>query len=523
MKRRNIFKYICLTLYVICSTLIIVHSCLNGSTSSNESNKVVNIFSSILNKVTQENNVYINVNKIELNSNLKDTYLGNSTKLDLNVLPSEASNKSLSFTSTDSSICTVDNNGNLSFNNIGSCNIIVTSNSNKDVSLTVPINVTYPIISEYQILIDGIKYEDNMSLDYNTYHYIDVISQTTIYKSIYSSNYVDVNSYGAFYLDNSISSFKIDVNLNNCVNTSLYFKLGNQGNSKTITNYSLNKLDDKLYVNSSYDLNYSVLPSTSNLDDLYYKIDYKYGEVKSNKLYLYKSSDNIPLEVISRSSGDLLYSTSLKIYDVFPTEIRINNSLDNDVLSLTVLNSTKLSVSFNKEATYKNVKYESGDNSILVIDDNGLIQTLNKGDTTIKLSLDYDNSHLEKTIKVSVIRQPYIKDISTFSYWVRKLVGHFGLFMVMSLFGTLTYLFFIKKKYISYPVSIFVSFVLACLSEFIQIYAGSRGPSFKDVGIDMLGASIPFVIILIIDLIIYLVKSKKNKSINNSNDKLKEE
>ena len=80
----------------------------------------------------------------------------------------------------------------------------------------------------------------------------------------------------------------------------------------------------------------------------------------------------------------------------------------------------------------------------------------------------------------------------------------------MSLFGTLTYLMFIKKKYLAYPISIGVSFILASSSEIIQIFAGNRGPSFKDVGIDMLGASIPFLIILVIDMIIYLHKTKKS-------------
>lgn len=511
MKKRNIFKYICLVLYIICSTLIIVHASLNGTTSSNESNKVVNIFSSILNKVTKENNVYIDVNKIELNSSLENTYLGENIKLDLNVLPSEASNKSLTYVSSNPSIASVDSHGNVTFNSIGECEIKATSKANSDVFLNLPIKVSYPSIDEYSILIDGKEYSKDMVLDYNTYHYIDIISDTHIYKCNYTSSSVNVNEYGAFYLDNKANSFNIDISLNDDKNTSLEFKLGSSGNNKTITSYSLNSFNEKLYVNSSYDISYSYLPSEANINDLYYKVDESYLEVKDNKLYIYKSSDNLSLEVISRSNGNKLYETNLKTYDVFPSEIKINNTLSNGVLSLSVLNSTKLNISFDSEATYKNVKFESGDTSILVIDDNGLIQTLEKGDTTIKISLDYDGQHLDKVINVSVIRQPYIKDIATFSYWIRKLVGHFGLFMAMSLFGTLTYLMFIKKKYISYPISFGVSLLLACLSEFIQVFAGSRGPSFKDVGIDMLGACIPFVIILFIDILIYLIKNKANK------------
>lgn len=508
--KKKIFKYICLVLYIACSTLIIVHSSFNGNVSSNESNKVVNIFTSVLNKITKENNIYIDVDEIELNTSLDKTYLGEKISLDLNVLPTDASNKSLSFSSSNENIASISSNGTLTFNSLGECDIFVTSNANNNVKLVKHINVVYPEINDYKIYIDGIEYATNMALSSSSYHYIDVVSNSNIYKKEFSSTSIKVNEYGAFYLNNSSDNFSLDVNLNDNIDVELKFNISGEEKNESISSYSLTSFNEKLYVNGIYDLNYSFLSNNSNKQDLYYKIDSEYGEVKDDKLYIYKASENLNLEVISRSSCSSLYSTTLKTFDVFPSEIIINNKLENDILSLSVLNSTLLNVSFNEEATYKNIQYESGDTSILVIDNNGLICTLKKGETYIKVSLDYDSNHLEKIVKVNVIRQPYIRDLDTFSYYIRKLVGHFGLFLAMSLFGTLTYLMFIKKKYIAYPISLGVSFLLASLSEFIQIFAGSRGPSFKDVGIDMLGASIPFLIILVIDMIIYLHKTKKS-------------
>lgn len=508
--KKKIFKYICLVLYIICSTLIIVHSSFNGNVSSNESNKVVNIFSYVLNKITRENNVYIDVTGIELNSSLDKMYLGEKVTLDLNVLPSDASNKSLSFSSSDTSVASISSNGTLEFNSLGECDITITSKANNDVKLVKHINVVYPEIKDYKIYIDGNEYIENMLVSSSSYHYIDVVSDTNIYKKEFTSTFTEVNEYGAFYLGDPTTNFSMDVNLNDNINFTLKFSIGSEKKNESVSSYSLSPFNEKLYVNGIYNLDYSFLPTNGNKHDLYYKIDSEYGEVKDDKLYIYKASENLNLEVISRSSSTILYKTSLVAHDVFPSEIIINNKLDNDTLSLSVLNSTLLNISFNEEATYKNVQYESGDTSILVIDNNGLIRTLEKGETYIKISLDYDSKHLEKIIKINVTRQPYIRDLDTFSYFVRKLVGHFGLFMAMSLFGTLTYLMFIKKKYIAYPISIGVSFILASGSEIIQIFAGNRGPSFKDVGIDMLGVSIPFLIILVIDMIIYLHKTKKS-------------
>ena len=98
-----------------------------------------------------------------------------------------------------------------------------------------------------------------------------------------------------------------------------------------------------------------------------------------------------------------------------------------------------------------------------------------------------------------------IEDIKT---WVRKGIGHFGLFAVLGIFATLTYYFFIKRKLFAI-ITILVSGILtACISEFIQIFKDGRVGSFSDILLDFCGFCTTFAIIAIILLIYYFIQVK---------------
>lgn len=74
-----------------------------------------------------------------------------------------------------------------------------------------------------------------------------------------------------------------------------------------------------------------------------------------------------------------------------------------------------------------------------------------------------------------------------FKAFVRKLFGHYGLFVAFSLSVNLTFLQ--TKIKISYFLisSFLIGLFVASLSEFAQLFTPLRGASIKDVGIDFLG------------------------------------
>ena len=99
-----------------------------------------------------------------------------------------------------------------------------------------------------------------------------------------------------------------------------------------------------------------------------------------------------------------------------------------------------------------------------------------------------------------------IKDIKLF---IRKAIGHFGIFLVLGIFSCLTYYYFIRNKTYAVVFTIIAGIFTAIISELLQAIPSDRNPSFNDILIDFSGYLLS---IIIIGLIIYLpmyIKFKK--------------
>lgn len=100
--------------------------------------------------------------------------------------------------------------------------------------------------------------------------------------------------------------------------------------------------------------------------------------------------------------------------------------------------------------------------------------------------------------------------------FVRKSLGHFGLFAVTAVFASVFICLTFEKdvyKYIALAVSMVIGFALAGFSELIQVYTPGRYGAWKDVGIDTAGYAssvvLTIIVIVIVQLIKYLRKRKK--------------
>lgn len=91
------------------------------------------------------------------------------------------------------------------------------------------------------------------------------------------------------------------------------------------------------------------------------------------------------------------------------------------------------------------------------------------------------------------------------SPFIRKGIGHFGLFLFLSIFGSFVYIYFPKRFYVGLIICMASGFLIAGISEIFQITANGRGPAFSDVLIDYSG----YVIGTIIIYGIYIIKNRK--------------
>lgn len=99
---------------------------------------------------------------------------------------------------------------------------------------------------------------------------------------------------------------------------------------------------------------------------------------------------------------------------------------------------------------------------------------------------------------------------SNFLYLVRKSIGHFGLFMMISILCTLCLVLYRPRKwYVVLVNGLCISayiFFIAYSSEFIQGLNPTRTNSFNDVMIDFSGGITGIVLVLVVFLIVILIK-----------------
>ena len=80
--------------------------------------------------------------------------------------------------------------------------------------------------------------------------------------------------------------------------------------------------------------------------------------------------------------------------------------------------------------------------------------------------------------------------------FIRKAVGHFGLFFVIGILSYISFIIGSFKKVIYYILHVSHGILLALLTEFIQLFKSGRSGNFKDVGIDCLGYLISTILLM---------------------------
>ena len=136
------------------------------------------------------------------------------------------------------------------------------------------------------------------------------------------------------------------------------------------------------------------------------------------------------------------------------------------------------------------------------------LSSLQTGTESSNLSMSVTEVVIEIEEKVFHLE---VTDVDRVHNNVRKLIGHFGYFGLISVFGFLCIYFFTQKERKTLIISSIVGAAMAITSELLQNFAPGRGPSFKDVLIDYGGYTLASLIMF---LIVFLIVRKKNNSNN---------
>lgn len=201
------------------------------------------------------------------------------------------------------------------------------------------------------------------------------------------------------------------------------------------------------------------------------------------------------------------------------TKIKDNN--------YSVINNSSINLKINlntASSSYFTINYTSSDETIAKIGLDGNISFFKTGEVIIHATC-YDGkspkylysistgekilNHVDIEIIFEVNPQLLITDLNSFFLKVRKSIGHFGAFLVLGIFSSLTYLLYFDSKKWKFTLTInyLQGIGLAFLTELIQLFVPGRVGSLTDVLIDSTG----FIISSTIIIIIFIIKNLKKK------------
>ena len=525
------FKIVLLVFYIIIALILIYEAAIPGDISSKQHNFIKKIINNISKIFIKEKIVM--PTDIVINNSFKETYYTNETlTLDVDVLPSNASYKELSCTSTNTNVLTVNGNGRITFLDTGKASIIVEQKDSK-ITKNFELNVIKydepieELIEPEAIILKSVDDKTSCAIgdvivfylafdkeDVNDYKFYLTSSDESICKTF--DNYC----YGVGVGMATIEVTHRTTGLTSSMNIEV-----TDGSIIEPTYYKLNG-PDTIYINDNTKYTYTIDidPNASNLykevrfgaydingnrsDDQVFDIGWNTGE-----LYIYGYGEGY----IYAYFGDTLsYYIKLSIKNILPEYELENKRIIIGESYKVVVNPT------NKDnMTYAIYTYSSSDEEVASIDNLGNITPHITGvvDITVEVNDGFDS--VSKSFELTVDNKVIEDDIGqSFGKIIRKGIAHFLGFIVFGFIAFMMFYMWIKPKYDGSSKYVLLligvnGLVFSILTEAIQLLSPGRDGTIRDVLLDYFGYTISFVISISILLIAYFItkKRKNNKKI----------
>lgn len=380
-------------------------------TALNSGNVTLSVYykNNTLISATKEYKVVIKENNIEYINGLYDNYpiyVNNTFDLSkhLQVLPLDATYKTLSYLSNDETVITIDDTGLLKAISKGSASITVTSKSG--ITTNIIFKVLIPV-TEIETDINATKtIERGQTFDLSSHITVlplDASNKEVLYSSS-DTSIATVDETGLITAlgkgDFSITVTSVD---NNTVSKTIYFT-----SYVSVKSIDTSKLDGSttIYDKGTLDLSnlIRVLPLDATNTDLKYlssdtsilSVD-ESGLVKALKsgkaIITITASDNVSIEIEIES---YIKATSIEI-ELNTTKIEKGTTLD--LLKLITVSPI--------DSTNKSLTFRSSDSAILSISEDGVIEGLKEGTSTITILQAEVSKEItfECLIKVSGIKK----------------------------------------------------------------------------------------------------------------------
>jgi len=328
--------------------------------------------------------------KVTAASDAVTAYMGKTLTLSMTVLPEDTNDKTLTWSSSDKSVATVDNNGKVTPVSTGSCYITAASTVKgveKKVKLTVvQLCEKLEIHSRIADLFPGQKLRLVAA----------VLPETTTDKSVEwstsDSKVATVDSYGVV---TAVNPGKVNITVKS-LDGSKVTKTVSINVVTEITGISLSHTSKTLELSKSFTVTATVKPEMAYDKRVTYKSsDSKVAKVDaSGKVTALKTGK----AVITATTADGKHSATVTVTVIKSAE---DIKLYRSEFSLKAGSRVKLEYDVLPDGTTQTqVSFTSSDSKVATVDENGVITAVSKGTATVTLTVT--GTSIKKTVKVTV-------------------------------------------------------------------------------------------------------------------------
>lgn len=408
--KKDIFKLICLVLYLFLSATLIIESCINGTDSTQQSNAIGGTLADIFNDLSGDQSKKIEPTSLTINNKTSQADVGMKFTLSTTTLPENCTYTSLEFISSNTQIASIDNKGQVSCLKEGEVTITA---QNKDFS---------HIKDSFNLLIQEVEAESFITSIGNARY----VEETNTYYLETDKTYTISNTFTPSNTTNKSISYQLSSNEFISIQNNLITPLKHSFNQKTVLTISHKSLSHNIniIVKSPYihdiddftidDMNIYVGESLSP------SITYSPNNPTYKDYQLTSTSPNIKIEnnVITGLTESNNNEVTIKLNNYalekkFFVNVKPLETIKDFTPRVPYLVENQTSkiyfVDVDPHASLDSLSFESSDNNIVQVDNNGNLTLLKEGDALIHIS----NQFTSKSINIKV--HPQNETSSTFT------------------------------------------------------------------------------------------------------------
>lgn len=524
MKTKQI---VLLVIYILLNIFIFTEALTPGDESTKQSSDVAALVSNWISKIGKDKFDYIEPTAIKITGN-SELYVGEGTNFKATILPENTTNKVISWKSSDSDIASVSTSGYVYAKKEGKVTISATSEANKDIKNDFTITITKKTITQIPptsinfIIEEEQKEMLNEATRYIGQYKVTFTPSTCNVKGVsYTSSNPEVAEIknGVIYSKKSgVTTIKVTSDFDNAISDEFDLKVVETKANKP-TSFDLD-YDTDIYVNRP-----SKFVITSKREDLQ-KIDDDNKVVsitsenggaarfEEGKGLIGIKKGTVKVTVTDLYSKSIVVSSNIiKVNNVNPESIEIStNSALQDLASG---RSIKLQAKILPvDVTDKNIVWSVSDESIAHISFDGTILGLKKGSVEVMATHVDTGKVYKKTFEVFKASTLTAEEESKLHASLRKLLGHFSLFLVDGIVGFM-FCMTIEDKKLRYILMFTFGVFFATVAEILQLIPKGRVFALKDILINNSG----YLVGTLLSLLVYSIINKIRKKEMTKNEK----